>query len=482
MNTLTKCLTNYKRAQNRFVSVQEALLFNRIAKYGFFRFRFAALSTLLSLSVHILEFLILSSVFGVDNFKALFLLRTIAIVFQSIWWGILEVLRAKIRILHSERNLEGIREEIVHWMLLAGALAVIISVVGIGLYLVSPKLNVASHVFKLYFLVILIQIAINMLVSTFHAGLYAVKRIPRTFLSIAVTDIFAIFVVLCFRQNLQVYTLPVSLLLSSIFSGWLSVRYTARAYHESNFFHWKKPKATEFFQFVKSIHYKEFWLAGLASSVFSLDIIILNMIIMSYASSNKTYRIITILYLLAPLVRSTASWTSLFYFDLKRTIDPLLMLFNQAFKNGLFIYAIYIGLVSWLLSLGVVLWIQPTYPFFASLLLLLLLVLISCVHYMQMEIFCDGGYGNVILSGLFSLTILINIVSSNIPFPYVFCILFACFLISLGFFFKTPLFFQVKPNNLEPLVVVCRAEWLSELALINHPVVITKLGQVLKVL
>ena len=298
MNKLVKCLNKYRKRQATFVSLQEALVSNRIANYGFFRFRFAALSTLLSLGAHILEFLILSSVFSFGDFSALFLLRTIAIFCRSSWWGMLEVLRARIRVLYADRELLEIRQAIVHWMLLAGSISLLICIIAMGLYFFIPKVSMASTIFKLYFLVILIEIAIQLLVSTFHAGLYAVKRIPRPFLSIAVTDILAVIFVLLLPDEERVYTLPVSLLFSSILSGGLSAYYTARAYRDVNFFPWLWPTVQTFYYFLKSIRHKELVFAGLASTMFSMDVVILNVLIMTHVSTKDTYKIVIILYLL----------------------------------------------------------------------------------------------------------------------------------------------------------------------------------------
>src|SRR3990167_7149101 len=70
-----------------------AILGSEPNAYIYYRLRYFLLNTVLVFAIHALEFLLIFDFFDPAHASVLFLLRSLSLLIQSGWWGVLETLR-----------------------------------------------------------------------------------------------------------------------------------------------------------------------------------------------------------------------------------------------------------------------------------------------------------------------------------------------------------------------------------------------------
>lgn len=109
-------------------SLYPSLLTGRTFAYLRYRLRFPLLLSTVQFGLHAAEFfLILSSLGGMAAFTVM-ILRVGSLIVGGAWWGLLEVMRERLRDFSRTADREASDREIGSWLLLGAVLAVVVTV------------------------------------------------------------------------------------------------------------------------------------------------------------------------------------------------------------------------------------------------------------------------------------------------------------------------------------------------------------------
>ena len=180
MNDIDRWFERTARREDRTVSLYACLLTGRIVAYFRYRMRFALLLDATRFVIHVAEFLIiLTSLGGLAAFTVM-ILRVGSLIVSGAWWGLLEVMRERLRALaqagDSRRRRARDRS-------LAGPLGDRGEPAVIDrrrrrrwCCCFPPDHDSLGH---LYAFLIVIELALRMPVRVLHSGMFATRRIYR---------------------------------------------------------------------------------------------------------------------------------------------------------------------------------------------------------------------------------------------------------------------------------------------------------------
>lgn len=390
-----------ERRNRRFVSLYDCLLLNRKKAYVFFRLNFFGLQTAFRYFIHLAIFFVLYTKLHDRHLNTLVIFWSVVSLASAAWWGILEILRTKVRYAHQAGKTEDIDMIIGNWLLFSAIIAAGFLTFAAS-FLLLNKIFIASpyHTsfdISLYIAIICIINAGEIMVQTFRAGVYAVTRIIRPAFSLIIGPLIATIILLSLWSFIHFYALLVALIIERLINLLLIFTYTKRMYHIVNF----SPTAQlrSFYAEIKNLPFRDAFLSGAAAVFMHLDglLILAAYITMHYQGLPYHYLFAT--FILAPLVRAGFSWAQLFYFDLKKLERVNFKNLTQHFDCQIDQTALIVGLGFWLISslimliAGITLW-----KFY--LLSLPLFCLRSQIAYRQIRAFSTFHYLDVICSGI----------------------------------------------------------------------------------
>src|SRR4030095_6376377 len=178
MNDIDRWFEKAARKENRSVSLYASLLTGRIFAYFVYRMRYALLLDGARYVIHVAEFLIiLTSLGGMAAFTVM-ILRVGSLIVSGAWWGLLEVMRERLRALAQAGDRDAIEREIGSWLTLSAVVATVVTVGGTAaLVLLLPSDH--DPIGSFYAFLILIELALRMPVRVLHSGMFATRRIYR---------------------------------------------------------------------------------------------------------------------------------------------------------------------------------------------------------------------------------------------------------------------------------------------------------------
>src|SRR6478735_1169094 len=140
MNDIDRWFERAARREDRAVSLYASLLTGRIVKYFGYRMRYALLLDGTRYVIHVAEFLIiLTSLGGIAAFTVM-ILRVGSLVVSGAWWGLLEVMRERLRALAGAGQRDAIDREIGSWLTLSAIVSAAVVVGGgVALLLLLPS-------------------------------------------------------------------------------------------------------------------------------------------------------------------------------------------------------------------------------------------------------------------------------------------------------------------------------------------------------
>lgn len=389
------------------MSINEALFSKNILAYIIFRLRYFSLNVIFTMGVHVLEFYFITIIFSNYHLEHLILFRAGIFVINAGWWGMLEVMLSRIRTL-PRTDPKTLACEMGNWQFLALLLGVICAL--ISLIFIFFALN-RSPVENFYIAAVLLQLGIHFFVEVRRASIYAKFRIARPFLSIMILPLANVFFLVTFWWLLGDYALAINALCSALLSTVISLHYIHRAYiiHQWPTPIW--PTLQEFWHCIPNAFVSEFFWAGLASILISLEGIIIWLIYYENMQSGVHNTYYKLLYFISPLLNTSATCGRLFYFDNKKYNDSLLKRCMPSFNARRLHLTPFICLFYWLITaLFCIGYFQEnTYSF--SLLLLVFFVLRSSMAYLQIVSFSKRYYRDVILICLIILCSLIGFIA-----------------------------------------------------------------------
>lgn len=412
MNDIERWFERAARREDRTVSLYASLLTGKIVRYFGYRMRYALLLDATRYVIHVAEFLIiLTSLGGLAAFTVM-MLRVSSLIVSGAWWGLLEVMRERLRALAQSGDTDAIEREIGRWLVLSAVAGTVVIIGGgVALVLLFPPDQDALG--SLYAFLILIELALRMPVRVLHSGMFATRRIYRPLWSMFAPTAVSLAVI-----GIGVFLYPagaivIAIIASNALSIWISVHYTVRAYRLTGL--WPKYRGRSIRDLLPSIPPRLGIEATLSGLGLRLDAVAVLLIAGIYSTNTRAFDltagfsawrdvdVFQFFYLVLPLFRGSYEATAVFYFDFVRLRRiPAFRQFRLLFFHKLLWTTPVITVFFWSLAVPLVLWVLPDIPFSFLLALLPLFVLRSLIGAYQIRLFAEGQFRALNVSILFS--------------------------------------------------------------------------------
>jgi hypothetical protein len=412
MNDIDRWFERAARREDRTVSLYASLLTGKIVGYFGYRMRYALLLDATRYVIHVAEFLIiLTSLGGLAAFTVM-MLRVGSLIASGGWWGLLEVMRERLRALAQSGDSDAIEREIGRWLALSAVVAAVVTIGGgVALVLLFPPGQDALG--SLYAFLILIELALRMPVRVLHSGMFATRRIYRPLWSMFAPTGISLVVI-----GVGVFLYPagaivIAIIASNAVSIWITVHYTVRAYRLTGL--WPKYGGRSIRGLLPSIPPRLGIEATLSGLGLRLDAVAVLLIAGIYSTNTRAFDltagfsgwrdvdVFQFFYLVLPLFRGSYEATAVFYFDFVRLRRiPAFRQFRLLFFHKLLWTTPVITLFFWSLAIPLALFVLPDIPFSFLLALLPLFVLRSLIGAYQIRLFAEGQFRTLNATILFS--------------------------------------------------------------------------------
>lgn len=414
MNDVDRWFQRAARKEDGSVSLYASLLTGKIFEYFGYRLRYALLLDGIRYVIHVAEFLIiLTSLGGLAAFTVM-ILRVGSLVVSGAWWGLLEVMRERLRAMAAAGQRDAINREIGSWLALSAIVAAVVAVGGgVVLLLLLPSDNDAIG--SLYAFLVVVELALRIPVRVLHSGMFATRRVYRPLWSMFAPTAVSLLVI-----GVGVFVYPtgaivLAIVLSNAVSIWISLRYSVRAYQLTGL--WPQFGRLS----LPSIPLRLGIEATLSGLGLRMDAVAVLLIAGMYSLNNRAFDLTAgysawrgvdpfqFFYLVLPLLRGSYEATTVFYFDFVRLRRlPAFRQFQLWFFYRLLWTTPVITLFFWALAIPLGLWVLPDVPFSFVLALLPLFVVRSLIGVYQIRLFAEGRFRAlnatlVFSAGLFAL-------------------------------------------------------------------------------
>jgi hypothetical protein len=390
---------------NRTPSLYTSLLTNRIFRYCGYRLRFSLLLTTVRFAVHAIEFfVILASLGGLATFTVM-VLRIGGVLVGGAWWGLLDVMRERLRGYARDGDRDASEREIGRWLVLSVVLAMAFSC-GAGAALVHYFPVGAGRVAQLYALLIIIELAIEFPVRVLHSGIFATRRVYRPRWSLFAPLGVQLAVLSCGFYFYPAAAIIISIVGSNAVGIWISVHYSIEAYRLTGL----RPR-------MQSLPAIPIW-TGLATTLSATALRLDGVLILSiagiYGTDARSFDltaavaswshvdVFQFFYLALPLVRGSFAGADVFFFDLVRLrSSPALREFQLRFFQKLLWLMPIVALYYWLLAALLGSLVLSNVPLGFLVALMPLFVVRSLIGTYEIRLFAEGRTGVHIFSMLF---------------------------------------------------------------------------------
>jgi hypothetical protein len=403
VNEVDRWFARTARRTTQPMSLYPSLLTGRIFRYLGYRVRYPLLIATVRFAVHVAEFFILlSSLGGVAAFTVM-VLRAGSLVVAGGWWGLLEVMRERLRTFAAAGNKDASGYEIGRWLTLAVVLAVLVTAVGAVVLAVGNPTG-AGPVARLYAFLIVVEFAIDLPVRVLHSGVYATRRVYKPAWSMIVPTVVQLAIL-----GVGFYFYPgaaiiLAIVVSNALGLWITVHFTLEVYRLMGL----RPRVDRihWWRYLPSIPLRlgvETTLSGLS---LRLDALLVLALVGFYGTNTRTFDLTASLtswqridafqffYLIMPLFRGTYESAGIFYFDLVRLRSTTAIRELQlAFFRRLLWVAPVVAVFFWLLSAALGIFIMRDVPMGFLLAILPLFVLRSLIGVYQIRLFAEGRFG-----------------------------------------------------------------------------------------
>ena len=404
MNTgvLDGWLRRQSRKELKRATLEDVLVFGRFHRYLVYRTGRFVVTRLAEALLHVCELGLLFLLAEQEVFIAAAAVTIGGHVVSHAWWGALEPLRSGVR----TRAHDGRYGAIAGWIRLWLRAATVLTAAGVGIAVAYAVVSVVDRSFdvgRAYAVARVVGLALELLARTFHAGVYALRRIYQPMWSLLAPSLLRGAMLLALWPALGVWSTALAVLGSAMAGALLNVRFTWRAYEDLRIRPTaSRPRGPRRRQWsgrdaVAVARAAAASIAGVAAHLFA-------MVVLSLSTGDAELWINAFVYvvLAAPMLDACIGWTRLFYPDLMKLQDDLLRPYRVALHGHILRWAPAIATALWLPTL-LVLRLVPHEGEAVTLgaLTWLFFVTRARIAAVQTIAFCDGRYGRIfLLSGV----------------------------------------------------------------------------------
>lgn len=407
MNDLDYWFEKTSKHANRTPSLYASLVTNRVFTYLGYRLRFSILLTTVRFVVHAVEFFVLFSSLGGMATSIVMVLRIGGVLVSGAWWGLLDVMRERLRVFARAGEREAAEREIGRWLMLSALLAVALTVgAGVALALAFPVQN--SWVAQLYGFLIIVEIAIGFPVRVLHSGIFATRRVYRPGWSLFAPLIVQLLVLGGGFYFYPAAAIIVAIVTSNALGIWISIHYSTEVYRLTGL----RPRfctptlafwPLAFWRCLPAIPFRTGLSTTLSATGLRLDGVFVLGIVGVYGTDERSFDLTAAVsswshvdtfqffYLVLPLLRGAFGAADVYYFDFVRLRDtPVLREFQLVFFQKMLWLIPLVATYYWLLAtiLGTVVLRDVPMTFLVA--LLPLFVVRALIGTYEIRLFAEG--------------------------------------------------------------------------------------------
>ncbi len=405
MNDVDRWFERTARGNTAPVSLYPSLLTGRIWGYLGYRLRYPLLIAAFRFAVHVAEFFILLSSLGGAAAFTVMMLRAGSLFVAGGWWGLLEVMRERLRGFARSGQRDASENEIGRWLVLAVVLAALTTAAGaVALLVLRPAGT--DPVARLYAFLIVVEFAIDLPVRVLHSGIYATRRVYKPGWSMFVPTLVQLAILAFGFYLYPTVAIIVAIIACNALAIWITVHYCLEVYRLMGLAPRWRPTDLRFWRHLPTIPFRLGIQTTLSGLSLRLDAILVLALVGFYGTDTRTFDLTAGLtswqridafqffYLILPLFRGTYESAAIFYFDLVRLRTmPAIRGLQLAFFRKLLWTAPVVALFFWVLAAALGLLVLHDVPVSFLLALIPMFVVRSLIGVYQIRLFAEGRFG-----------------------------------------------------------------------------------------
>ena len=412
MNDVDRWFERTARKGRPPVALYPSLLTGRVAHYLSYRLRYPLLVATVRFAVHVAEFFILlSSLGGVAAFTVM-MLRAGSLFVAGGWWGLLEVMRERLRIFARSGQRDASENEIGRWLVLATLLAVITTVAGAIALLVLHQADTAP-IARVYAFLVVVEFAIDLPVRVLHSGIYATRRVYKPAWSMFLPSVVQLLILGVGFYFYPTAAIIIAIIACNALAIWITLHFCLEVYRLMNLHPRWWPGDLRFWRHLPSIPLRSGIQTTFSGLSLRLDAILVLALVGFYGTNTRTFDLTAGLtswqridafqffYLILPLFRGTYESAAIFYFDLVRLRTmPAIRDLQLLFFRKLLWAAPLVALYFWALAAALGLFVMHDVPIGFLLALIPMFVVRSLIGVYQIRLFAEGHFRTHIMTFL----------------------------------------------------------------------------------
>lgn len=386
------------------VSLYSCLLTDRLGAYFAYRLRYPFLIAAVRFAVHVAEFFILLTTLGGVAAFTVMVLRAGSLLVAGGWWGLLEIMRDRLRRFAGAGEREASEHEIGRWLVLSAVVGLAVTVAG-GVAVWALSRSGSDPVARVYAFLIVVELAIDLPVRVLHSGIYATRRVYKPIWSMFIPTVAQLGILGIGFFYYPTAAIILSIVVSNAVGIWLTVHYCLEAYRLTGLLPRLAQRGIPLWQHLPRIPIRLGLQTTLAGLSLRLDAALVLALIGFYGTDTRTFDLTAGLpswqnidafqffYLILPLFRGTYDSAGIFYFDLVRLrTSPAMRPLQLWFFHRLLLVTPLIAMFFWGLATAMTVLVLRDVPLTFLLALIPLFVLRSTIGVYQMRLFADGRF------------------------------------------------------------------------------------------
>lgn len=397
-NRLARLFRRARRQGARRAALPLALLSTKGMRYLLGRTLVLFARVPVRTALHVAEIIVLSEVVELELLGRLLAMRSAVAAVGAFHWGALEPLRQNVRRALGRGDGAAAAAETARYLRLSIDFC-ILQLAAIVVWLeLGPRPYASFSIFDVYAIGCGVRLMLDTVTRTYHAGVFAVRRVQRPFAALFAVDLADAGGPLVLLPWLGFWGFGVAQLFGGVVEAALTFVYARRAYRELAL---APPTRAR----VLSERSQSSWslvrgtlLPGLANLVSQVDALLITAL--ALGASRGAYGLAAGLHALRPVLGLGSGWARVFYFDLARLDGPVRRLFRRRFERLLVRAAPLFALAAVAVAMGLGLLLQARTNVPLLLAVTPFVVVRSFFAITQIQAFVRGAYGVLALGAL----------------------------------------------------------------------------------
>jgi hypothetical protein len=404
-NALTALFERARRQGARRAALPIALLSTSGMRYLLQRTAVLFARVPVRTALHVAEVIVLSAVVELELLGRLLAMRSVVAAVGAFHWGALEPLRKGVRRALGRGDGSAALAETARYLRLSVDFCILQLALLVAWLELGPRPYASFSIFDAYAIGCGVRLMLDTVTRTYHAGVFAVRRVRRPFVALFAVDLADAGGPLLLFPWLGFWGFAVAQLCGGLVEAALTFVYARRAYRELAL---SPPTAAR----VLSERSQSSWalvretlLPGFANLVSQVDALLITAL--ALGASHGGYGLAAGLHVLRPVLGLGSGWARVFYFDLARLEGPVRRLFRLRFERLLVRAApgFALAAIAVAMALGIVLQGGADVPLLLA--VAPFVVVRSFFAVTQLQAFVRGAYAVLALGALLVIAALV---------------------------------------------------------------------------